>query len=588
MDELSYALGQYYDLAFRGENQTGVVQDWTNRNVVFSAPSLTTPDYDLLMRDLRYWRQQVLRLKQRATRDPAIYDQNARGILRSRRSRLHRDWSFDLGAGATVGDGMFPAKFSFDITSASCANDFVVFNTSLAGIKGGQPNIIAFNNLYSGCGGTVPSVAWAYATGEGSVLTSPTLSLDGTKVAFVENGRRGAILRILKWRTGEGSFASGSWNAAAVDNTSLTDWSQCAANQSCMISLIFSGNPQSSNSPPFYNFTNNTLYAGDDAGLIHRFNNVFSGAPVEVRSNFPIMVDSGTKLTGPVYDSVSGNIFMGDSTGKLWYVRETASTVGACATGSPPCLGSTNVDLGAGSGQPMVDPPMVDPTTQKVFAFIGCSQSSGGSCASLSNGTAEVVQTDTSLGGVIRTALGSAGVGGNLHDGAFDNNYLSGNYASAHLYSCGNTLSSQGRVLFGITFDSTGTMNTNALIGPTLTSAGQNLCSPLTEIDNSGIDRIYLSVPNNGNAAIVAGGQACTGACLYAYDVTNGMLSSSSKAINGLPVNSGTSGIILDNLATTPAGTSQIYFSSLSSGAACGTSGGVGGCAVQASQAALR
>ena len=49
----------------------------------------------------------------------------------------------------------------------------------------GQASIVAYSNLYSSCGGTVPSTKWAYFTG-GTIQTSPALSLDGRQVAFVQ------------------------------------------------------------------------------------------------------------------------------------------------------------------------------------------------------------------------------------------------------------------------------------------------------------------------------------------------------------------------------------------------------------------
>jgi len=49
----------------------------------------------------------------------------------------------------------------------------------------------------------------------------------------------------------------------------------------------------------------------------------------------------------------------------------------------------------------------------------------------------------------------------------------------------------------------------------------------------------------------------------------------------------GTSGFILDNTVETLPGASQVYFSTLSN-QTCTTSGGTGGCAVQASQSALK
>jgi hypothetical protein len=124
------------------------------------------------------------------------------------------DWGMSLLSGGTVGIGQFPAKFSFDVNAPpDCTNDFVVYNTSLNGSAGSVANIVAFNELYStqgGAGGLCaqdgPSVYWPYFTGAGTAVTSVTLSLDGSKVSFVENGGI-ATLRILKWKAGEGSGA---------------------------------------------------------------------------------------------------------------------------------------------------------------------------------------------------------------------------------------------------------------------------------------------------------------------------------------------------------------------------------------------
>ena len=65
---------------------------------------------------------------------------------------LQRDWSINLGTAGTPLN-MYPAKFSFDVTVApSCANDFVVFPIAANG-SATQPNLVAFNNLYSGTAG---------------------------------------------------------------------------------------------------------------------------------------------------------------------------------------------------------------------------------------------------------------------------------------------------------------------------------------------------------------------------------------------------------------------------------------------------
>lgn len=145
-----------------------------------------------------------------------------------------RDWSISLGTGTTA-PGQFPAKFSFDVNAPpSCANDFIVFPISVNG-SGTQPNIVALNNLYRGtAGGTGicnravsvsdtgvdATVLWSYnihsiAAG-GAVPISPVLSLDGTKVAFVESATGSpAQFHVLAWKRGDGQNASNLQSVAS-------------------------------------------------------------------------------------------------------------------------------------------------------------------------------------------------------------------------------------------------------------------------------------------------------------------------------------------------------------------------------------
>jgi len=55
----------------------------------------------------------------------------------------------------------------------------------------GQASIVAYNNLYSGCGGTVPSVYRAHYIGAGSAIqSSPVFSLDGGSLLLCRQMRR--------------------------------------------------------------------------------------------------------------------------------------------------------------------------------------------------------------------------------------------------------------------------------------------------------------------------------------------------------------------------------------------------------------
>ncbi len=119
--------------------------------------------------------------------------------------------------GGRLAANMFPAKYSFDpAATPDCTNDYVVFGLNVAGINGGRANLVAFNNLYVGtvpvvgmCGaGPLPKTMFGYnitTVGAGRIATSPVLSADGKKIAFVETGSTSAVFHVLTWATGAGN-----------------------------------------------------------------------------------------------------------------------------------------------------------------------------------------------------------------------------------------------------------------------------------------------------------------------------------------------------------------------------------------------
>src|ERR1700735_1778262 len=228
--------------------------DWSHRHVVFSPPRNLT-DRLRLSRNPRYI-QQIIR--HAAEREAPGVDGNWPHFP----DLLHDDWSINMGTGATVGAGNYPAKFSFDAGTASCS-DFVVFNTSLAGSTT-QASVVAFNNLYvassGGRCGTMPSTYWAFNTG-GTVVTSVTLSFDGSQVAFVQNNSpvTQATLVLLKWAAGSGTIAS-PITLSAVGNAA---YPSCTA--PCMTTIPFSLDAGKSTkgaalSSPFYDYTGDILH----------------------------------------------------------------------------------------------------------------------------------------------------------------------------------------------------------------------------------------------------------------------------------------------------------------------------------------
>src|SRR5208282_2974535 len=165
----------------------GVPQDWSHHHLVFSNPGT---EEDAIVNDPRYILQQMKRTAGvKALADPEIASSEpaaeTESTKKGKRTKIKKDWSQPLLAGQ-VQPNMYPAKFSFSSTVASCSTDFVVYPTGVAG-AGGAASLVAYSNLYSGCGGTVPSVNWAYNTG-GMVTTSPIISEGGSQVAFIQYG----------------------------------------------------------------------------------------------------------------------------------------------------------------------------------------------------------------------------------------------------------------------------------------------------------------------------------------------------------------------------------------------------------------
>jgi hypothetical protein len=433
--------------------------------------------------------------------------------------------------------------------------------------------VVALNELYSGsglggtgiCGTGQPSVMWAYNTNlsgdtTGTLYTSPVLSLDGSKVAFIETNSSGAILKILQWVNGQGTIS------VAVAPTPITTgnaWSTCPTpGTSCLFSIPFSGSAPDSYSPPFYDYANDAIYVGDDNGLLHKFTGVFNGTPTELTTGWPITVSSGHLLSGPTYDAVSGNIFVADLNTSLFYVRDTASTVGACASGSLPCLGTPSLTIGTIDGS--YDPPTVDVTSQMVYVFPTDDP----------HGNSAVIQTTTALASSVDTALG-LGVRAFRHSGAFDNNYQSGNYSSGFLYACG---ANPRTALYRIGFNSSGVMNSATATGNVTLSPVGPICTPMTEILNGSNDFLFFGLQLSGSAA------GCSSGCVMALNLAGLSWPPILSKFSTLTVPRGPSGIVVDNVGT-GGQESDIYFGP-GDGNNC-TTPTTSGCAVKATQSGL-
>ena len=655
--------------------------DFSHQHLIFSKPS-TQDQISRVQQDVRYWQQ--LYRREMTMPSPAEEPGSSENI------HLGHDWAENMGTGATVGAGNYPAKYSFSLTTANCSSatqpDFTVFNTGLTGSPT-KASIVAYDNLYSGCTGTVPTTYWAYNTGA-KIASSVAISFDGKQVAFVQTLAGNARFVMLKWVASTTQTVTSPGTPTAVTNAA---YPTCTA--PCMASITLTDSVGTVHddtlSPVFYVYSQDAAYVGDSSGWLHQFTGVFKGTPAEVRTGgWPVQVNATSKaLSVAVHDRSSGNTFVGDA-GGFFYRVSSSGTVTA----------SGQLDYGTG----FVQGPIVDVSAGVVFVF--ASSDGSGSCTGGANCSAVYVLASNFVAGnkgVKKTVGVSTSTGtmpNPMYIGGFDSTFLNSATATGNLYVCGNTGGPPTLYKVAVVAGALGTVTT----GPVL-STSTTPCSPVTDIRNPNAaggpaEWLFVSADANGIATGCATGcvynfkntpwikstayalgqevldsnfsiqvvtaagtsgttqpvwggagtsttdgtvtwfnqgpttQIATGVWvrLTHYPVGSTILDSNNNletvttshgsgnsggtqptwstvagsttadstltwtnegpvSAFGLPSAGGTSGIIIDNIvgSGTLLGASQVYFSTLSN-QTCATSGTNGGCAMQASQAALK
>jgi hypothetical protein len=235
-----------------------------------------------------------------------------------------------------------------------------------------------------------------------------------------------------------------------------------------MYSMTLNGSPNDTFSTPYPDFAaDGAVFVGDDSGKLHKFTGVFNGTPGEVTGgspSWPVTVNSGVKITSPVYDPGTGKVFVGDAQGILHSV-----TAGGSINGTSSSLGDI-----------IIDGPLVDSNAGTVYVFVTTN----------SAGDNAVFQFNTSFtsgignGAATGTEVGTGGTGYYLYVGAFDNVYYESSNHSGNLYIVGVTGGDPGLLyqipILGIAnFTSTGTPSSNStnvtITGTAVTSADDGM-----------------------------------------------------------------------------------------------------------------
>jgi hypothetical protein len=576
------------------------VQDWTNRHAIYSRTG-TAQALEVARRDpraLASWAEFDRGVARRRLNSFAAPFRIGPRRLPLRVSPIQRDWSINLGTGGTAA-GMFPAKFSFDVTATpSCTSDFVVYPINAVSSTT-QPNIVAFNQLYSGSGsgfcnrtattsdtGIAAEVFWSYRVSSigGAVTTSPVVSSDstGAKIAFVESlAGKPAQFHVLAWKAKDGVKASNLQDVTGpVAPTLVTTAPVAGSGTFTDLALGTATTGSDTLSSPYIDYVNDLAYVGNDAGVLFRITNVFctlsscAGAQPTLDSSWgtsgALTVCSGKALTGPVLNVVNSKIYVGCADGKLYAVTTTGTI--------------TSTTIGDGTSRTyggVVDSPIVDSVNGFVYAV-------SGSANNAANGV--LVQAKVDFSSTVSVAIGK-GNQCNLHSPTPNNAYFNsitssgammyiGGVSGGTVTACNAATNSGATVaLYGLTFStSTGVIKSPASNTLALGGGPGYEFAPMTEFFNAttGNDWLFYSAIQSAQTNVASS------------EITTGF----PTAFNAVTEGIGTSGIIVDNEASTTTfpQAASIYFNALHQNTACNNNTvttDTGGCAVKLTQSGL-
>jgi len=483
----------------------GVPTDWSHSHVIFSRPA-SNDEARELGKDPRYWQQLYRReLARRLSADPGseVSEQVDQAAHPADSGGL---WSEDLGKNATPGAANYPAKYGFSLTTANCASattpDYVVYSTGLQG-SGTQATVVAYDNIYKGCTGTVPTVYWAYNTG-GLLLTSPVTSLDGTQVAFVQTSSSlTAALVLLKWKPSATETVA---SPGVPTSVSAATYRSCTA--PCMTQIFLADGSgvqfDDRTSSMFYDYAGDIGWVGGATGWLVKLTGLFNGTPAEVTTGgFPVHVNptNPNALSSPVYDHKSKNVFVGDAGG---YFYRVASATGGSA------VKSAQVDFGTG----LVSAPLLDQTNGFLYVF-----SSSDGTANCTGGTAcsaiYVFGTSFASGNSgAKTTVGQSVITSTLPNpnplylGALDSAYYNSVGGTGNMYVCGNTGAIPTLYRVPITSGALGTATRLSGLSPATRTPA---CSPVTDFPNpnGNVSKQELMFFSTENYGLPCGNKGC-------------------------------------------------------------------------------
>ena len=519
----------------------GLVQDWSHRHIVFTNTNdvQTRVKQASDLRALSFWIKRTrvqnpngfaggpIELPREAT--PSRLKRKGGGTGGGAISGVSVDWALPLGKGigASIANygglaaGAYPAKYSFDINATpDCINDYIAMGLNTPG-SATTPNVVGINNLYSNsvgggfCSGTGPAAYFAYFTASANP-TSVVVSLDGTKIAWVENAAT-AVFHVLAWKANDGTLA------APVQLSLHVVAAAPVVNSGTMTSLNLASTD--TNSSPYYDYTTDTAYVGNNNGQLFKIKNVFCqtiaspganstcagaapslAAPGDGWAANPVSIIAGQILTSPVLDTY----ITAPAAVPLVFVGASGGTVRAriASSGAAPTTNSLAVGDGSASGG-IVDPPVIDVTNHKLYVATGCNGTSALAVQNPYNSNGFGASLTANIGR--KTNIVTACPTDNMHAPTPDDAYITAIQSSTTTFSgnmifCGATQAGNSNyqaVLYKFPVTN-GTMGTTPVTSGNTVADGFGVtaadaeCSSITDVFNSNFaaptERIYMGI----------------------------------------------------------------------------------------------
>ncbi len=489
------------------------------------------------------------------------------------------------------------------IATATVATLGILYAVGDTGTIAGGTGALATYVVTAAPLGVVTAVAITYSgtgytAGTGVATTRTSGAGTGLALTITVSSSSAAHFHVLAWKTGDGRSLSNLQSVLTPVTISTFSPTAPAAGSGTATDLALgvSTSGTDTRSSPFVDYSRDVAYVGNDLGVVYRIKDVFCtginpdcAGPVKPEPSLDATWGPGgavtiggtcsgatAKLTGPVLDFVTLNLYVGCGDGKLYQISQ-AGTVTSLT------VGDSRATRAHGG---IIDPPIIDSVNGFVYAV-------SGSASSGANGV--LVQAKVGLASSVAVPIG-AGNQCDMHDPALNNAYYTSPiFPGALIYVAGVTgtvgpctaTGSTGGALdyYAVTFGAGGVMTSGAPTNSHTAGIGTfgNEFAPLTEFFNPNI---------GGGEDLIFFSALTTGADMASLNITAGF-PGSNLAAGPVTEGFGTSGIVIDNESASNQA-SSIYFNALAENATCtgntgaNTTPGTGGCAVKLTQAALQ